>query len=461
MDYQRILDGIPDYKVFLTVDEMDAESLQLAKDYPGICTCTEVGKSRKGHPIYCLKIGDGPKNAFMFGCPHPNEPMGAMMLTYFSKALCQDDKFRKESGYTWYLIKSIDVDGTQLNEKWFKGPFTLTNYARNYFRPTATEQAEWTFPIDYKTYHFHDSMPETKVLMKIIDQTKPTFLYSLHNAGFGGAYWYLTYDMPAIWDKLHAAATSQDMPLNLGEPEAPYIKAFAPAIYKMTGSRDEYDYMVKYGDGSDPAAKMPGGTSSDDYASQYGTCCLVAELPYFYSEKIKSDKLMGYPRGQAAKEGAKIGHDAWKSIESYYQMYKPQVSGDNPFAKMLDMMIGLNDSSYQSMLKYIDGNPEFAKECKESEAFDNIDVRRFYNLLGWGLCVRGAEFEAAKLTGEERTKMDAIATRIDVVMHQEAAKVEDMGYSLVPIKRLVRIQLESGLIVADYLLNKEGVMGGR
>lgn len=132
---QKLIDNIPDYQQFLTVDEMDENSKRLAAEFPGIVEIFEAGKSRKGHPIYCLKIGQGSRNALMFGCPHPNEPMGAMLLEYFSRALAENEDLRKELDYTWYLIKSIDLDGTQLNEGWFKGPITLTNFTRHYFRP--------------------------------------------------------------------------------------------------------------------------------------------------------------------------------------------------------------------------------------------------------------------------------------------------------------------------------------
>lgn len=47
---------------------------------------------------------------------------------------------------------------------------------------------EWTFPVDYKELHFHDPLPETQALMNIIDEIKPEFMYSLHNAGFGGSF---------------------------------------------------------------------------------------------------------------------------------------------------------------------------------------------------------------------------------------------------------------------------------
>ena len=110
-DFTRLIENIPDFKEFLTVDEMDENSKKLAAEYPDKVSVFQAGTSRKGHPIYCLKIGSGSRNAFMFGCPHPNEPMGAMMLEYFSRAIAEDDKLREELDYTWYLIKSIGIVG--------------------------------------------------------------------------------------------------------------------------------------------------------------------------------------------------------------------------------------------------------------------------------------------------------------------------------------------------------------
>lgn len=61
---QKLIDNIPDYQQFLTVDEMDENSKRLAAEFPGIVEIFEAGKSRKGHPIYCLKIGPGKPQRF-------------------------------------------------------------------------------------------------------------------------------------------------------------------------------------------------------------------------------------------------------------------------------------------------------------------------------------------------------------------------------------------------------------
>ena len=459
-DYQNILDNVPDYPCFLTVDEMDESTRRLQEEYPDLVDVSVIGYSRKKHPIYCLKIGSGPLNALMFGCPHPNEPMGAMMLEYFSRALCENDAFRKNCGYTWYLIKSVDPDGTKLNEGWFKGPFNLTNYARNYFRPSAKEQVEWTFPIDYKQLHFHDPLPETQALIDLMEEIKPAFMYSLHNAGFGGAYWYISEEMPELYEKFYHAAQSRNMPLALGEPEAPYITEYAPAIFFNGGIQEDYDFVEKYAEpGADLSDRFECGTGSGDYASKYGTVSLIGELPYFYSPKIESDKEMGFTRKEAAIQGEQMSYDSYEEINEYYQLYKAYVSDDNPFTKMLDMMLKDNKATYEQNIRHIEEDEKFNEPCKESEAFDSMEVRNFYSLLSWGLLLRGVEFECEKHGGDIAQQLKESAKTIEAVMMAKAEAVETIEYSLVPIQTLVRIQLESGLLVSGYIKERKEKKG--
>ena len=228
-----LLKGVPDYTRFYTVNELDRRSEALAAKYPDAVELVDLGASRNGTPIRSLKIGSGEKVALMFGCPHPNEPIGAMMLDYISERLAADADLRRELDYTWYIIKCIDPDGTQLNEGWFAGPFNIETYVRNFYRPPGYQQVEWTFPIQYKTLDFNRPLPETQCLMKIIDNERPLFMYSLHNAGFGGAYWYITGAVPKLHGRFHELAKRHGIPLALGEPEVPYCEKFADAVFGL------------------------------------------------------------------------------------------------------------------------------------------------------------------------------------------------------------------------------------
>ena len=452
-DFTKIVENVPDYTEFLTVDEMDANSQQLAKDHPDVVSVKVAGYSRKGHPILCLKIGSGSKNAFFFGCPHPNEPIGAMTVEYFSKALAEDREFLESTDYTWYMIKSIDPDGTKLNEGWFKGPFSLTNYLTHYFRPASYEQAEWTFPIKYKEYEFTKTIPETKVLMDIIEEVKPDFMYSLHNAGFGGTYWYISKDMPQIWEGFYEATKKRDIPLHLGEPEINFITPFGQAIYPMPNTKEVYDYQEEYSEKS-PAETMESGDSSAGYVETLGlnTVTLVTEMPYFTEPRIQSDKLMDFTRKEAALKALDVSRERALKLKEVYEPVQSLMSDDNPFSKMTDMVLKHNEDSYKTQKKFIESSKDYDELCKESEAFDNLEIPKFYALFYWGNLRRGCDYELEKGVTEGKDLIVKTRDLAQAEFDRCAAIAEaDLDYTVIPIKALVQVQLESGLLVASNL----------
>ena len=79
---------------------------------------------------------------------------------------------------------------------------------------------------------------------------------SLHNAGFGGVYYYLSRDEPALYPTFYDLPRWEDLPLRLGEPEVPYATEYAPAIFGMISTADAYDYMEA--NGADMSQSQPG-----------------------------------------------------------------------------------------------------------------------------------------------------------------------------------------------------------
>lgn len=452
-----VIQRVPDYKEFLTVEEMDNSSKKLAQEFPDVVELFEIGRTRDDHPLYCLKIGNGSNNGLMFGCPHPNEPIGAMMLEYFTRELAENEELREKLDYTWYIIKSWDADGTKLNEDWFKGPYTLYNYSRNFFRPAGHQQVDWTFPIDYKNLHFHDSIPETKAMMNLIDHIKPKFIYSLHNAGFGGVYWYISREVPEIYDDMRNAAKKQNIPLNLGEPEAPYCVEFSPAIYQGLGISQNYDYLEKYGV-ENPEEVLKVGTCSSDYAEEVSNAfTLLTELPYFYDKRINDLSPSDITRKQAVLESLEFGEEADEFIKTTLNKTIKYMEEKNPFKLALEAFAD-NDKGNEATKKMIESNPDFAKIATVAEKFDNLLITKFYKMLSYGLLVRANESELQKMkeNGENNYEKqsalkDAFNTSLNRLKELSEKLEKEIHYEVVPIKKLISIQLECGMLVADYL----------
>jgi hypothetical protein len=444
-----ILDAVPDYQAFLTVDELKANSHRLAARHPETVQVLEVGSSRRGEAIEALKIGDGGKRALLFAMPHPNEPIGSMMLEALSARLAEDSSLRDALGYTWTLIKCIDPDGTRLNEGWFKGPFSVANYARHFYRPPAFEQVEWTFPIDYETLHFSDPLPETQALMRLIEDLKPDFIYSLHNSGFGGAYFYVSEETPALYERFYSVVEGQDLPLHLGEPEMPYATTYAKAVYAFPPIATMYDFLKEQTD-KDPAEILKGGTSSIDYAARFcDPFGLVCEMPYFHNPSIHDTSPSDMVRRDAILQGTAQDWAHLEWLTAQYAAVEGKLTVSSPFRVSIEERLRTWPDHLAAHENWARTDPETERQATVAEKLDNLVIGRFYRLLSLGMFVRLLEAQMAA-TGDSPTLTSALATAKSHFEARSNALEAELDYSVIPIQKLVRVQLGSALVAAEY-----------
>ncbi len=447
--FEKLVEKIPDYKRFFTVDEFDKHTDDLAKRYPGTVEVLVGGHSRKGHPIKVIKIGKGSKTTLLFGCPHPNEPIGAMMLDFLSEELASNEELRNHFDYTWYIVKVIDPDGTKLNEGWFSNPQSIRSYAEHFYRPPGYLQVEWTFPVDYKTLHFHNPLPETRVLMKLIDEQKPSFMYSLHNAGFGGEYYYISDDAPNLYKIFHQIPHRFGVPLALGEPEVPYLKALAQAIYKLSPITEEYDYLEKHSN-VDPATIIRAGASSDEYASRVAnTFSLVCEVPYYYDPRIEDTSLTSMDRKQARLIAWERSKQNLEFVKENFEFCLSKVDvSSSPFYETLKNYIETGPKHLEAEKNWIETDRQLLREATVAEVFDNTCVTVFYHCLTLGM-LRRLYNEALEIKKDEQLMERKCL--IDSTFEEKMKYLnENLNYRAIPIKHLVAIQLLAGLYTADY-----------
>lgn len=453
MDIRKILDNIPEYSGFFTMAEMDESSKRLAREYPDLVKLSLAGRSRKGRPIYCLKIGDGAKNALFFASPHPNEPIGSTMIEFFSRYLCENPELLRELGYTFYFVKSVDPDGTYLNESWFKGPFTVYNYARNFFRPAGHMQTEWTFPIEIDDYKFDKPIPETQVLMKLIEEIKPDFMYSLHNAGFGGVYWYLGKDLPEAYGEFYKLIEDLDLPLNMGEPEIDYAPVYSHAVYGSSTSRQKVDYMAKMGM---PASKsMHGGCDSSEYAARFCDCfTIITEAPYFFDPRVADVGMSDMKREDAALKKMEIQTELGLFIGEQFDKVKSLMSSGNTLAVAVEMYGKVNPERNEARKKMMAASPDYQRKANNAEVFDNLCSSRFYKMLGIGILARACRWELDRETADEegRARLIEVEEAASEMLKKQCDIFEsEVPYSVVPIKKMIAVQLGSGLIVMNRM----------
>lgn len=449
MDLRAIAQDIPDYSAFLTIDELNQSSHQLQAEFPDLVSIRVLGETRQGDPIELITIQGGPLQAFVFGGPHPNEPIGTMTAEYLTRRLCEDSALREELGFTWHFIKSIDSDGMRLNEGWFKGPYTPTNYARHFFRPAPFDQVEWTFPVDYKTLHFDSPLPETKALMAVIDELKPTLIYSLHNAGFGGVYYYATGGSDALFKDFHTIPEWFDLALDLGEPEVSYAETLAPAIYKWLSISKDYDYLAENGV-EDPATIIQAGASSAEYAQKYGSYMLVVELPYYDDPRVNDQSTSEMLRRDAVLKGLDLQEESDTWIQTQMDAVKDKLTLETPISRAVTAFVGMGQAYREAQRTWAQTSEETNRPATQAEVFSNLLGPRFYLLLTLGMFARmlAAEVDAGNTDAAVVQARDAAKAHLE---QQGAALEADLNYRALPIRSLVGVQVCAGLATAAYL----------
>ena len=447
MTIDERLARVPDFKEFYGVDELYGHALRVAEQNPRLCRLSYVGSSKSGERIPMVSVGDGPESILLFASPHPNEPIGAMMAYFLLDEVISDASMR--AGRTWHFIPCIDPDGTRLNEGWFKGPYTIKNYAKHFYRPKGDDQAEWTFPIEYKTFKFDRPIPETKALMNAIEATRPSVMYSLHNAGFGGAYYYISYPLEGAYPTFHRLPQERGLPLSLGEPEVPYCQQYAPAIYRTNLVTDAYDYYEKFGKG-DPAQYMFGGASSRDFADTVSKpFTIITEVPYFKSPKIGDLSKCGRTRKEIILAGVERSRQMLSFVQAVIDETLEEVKEGAILRDAAAKFAITLAKHLEGETKWANEEPGMDEEATVAQEADALYVGVFYKMLIVSMYRRALGMQIAKGASD---KLVQAYKKLDQAIDGWAEEIErELKYEVVGIRDLVQIQYGALLAVLEAL----------
>lgn len=433
-----LLERVENFKEFLTVKELDSRLRKIA----GRKNVLEIGKSAAGRQILCAKIGKGKKNALVFGFPHPNEPIGSLTCLSLAKIVLENSWLQKK--FTWHIVPCADPDGAELNKGWFKGNFSIKKYAYNYYRSRTRLQTEWSFPAKYKDYKFNKPPQNVKALKKLIEKTKPSLVYPVHNAGFSGAYFFITKNMPKkYYREVIKLCNSLKIPLDLGEPEAQFIKELKKPFYRDFGLEDYYEHYKKRGKNFKDV--WSGGTSSISFSKKINKKLfgLIGEIPYIYDPKVSSTAKTMKARKENLSKALELETEVVGFMEKAIAC--KSVNKKSIFYDLLKYTAKGKRKRIEAEKANLE-KKEFKRKATKAEEFTALIVGRFVAALNLGevrrlLLESRKSRETKKLIKEVENKISEFISYID----------KNSKYSVLPIKRLVQLQLGFLLISLDYL----------
>ena len=331
-DFTRILENVPEFKRYMTVDELHQRSAELVNEHPDEVELIDLGESAKGETIECLKIGVGRHSALIHGFPNCEEPFGGNLLDYMSWALAEDDQLRGEMDYTWYLVKCSDPDGARLNEGFHLGPHTPMNFTLNYYRTPNALTPESCFPFRFGPLDLDSPVPETRALMRIMDRVPLQFVSSLHMMKWGG----VTYEVPHSCPELYAPLWETAKTFNVFPRKRPGT-TIAPGVMKADYLTPARGYVRHWAAGDANIEPIRGC-----YIYEYGQMMnpdmfmMIPECCIWFDPGMWDDSPSDVTVGECLAYARERSDEADRYLLDAWSRAQPDLKASTPFKVMME-----------------------------------------------------------------------------------------------------------------------------
>jgi hypothetical protein len=139
-------------------------------------------------------------------------------------------------------------------------------------------------------------------------------------------------------------------------------------------------------------------------------------------------------------------------LRAHFDAVAKDLKGNSPFQRSVDWWAGLGKSR-EAERNWAKESPETERPATVAELFSSIEQTQFYRLLGLGMLLRMLEGEIAIGNGTPAIRKQLVeSTR---VFEEWADRLENsLEMRVVPIRKLVSVQLGAVLAAADYLVGQ-------
>ena len=147
-------------------------------------------------------------------------------------------------------------------------------------------------------------------------------------------------------------------------------------------------------------------------------------------------------------------------MKGLYDAVRSELTVPSPFRDAIEEILRTSLAELAAEENWARTNPKTAEMATVAEKFDSLVIRRFNQLPSLGMFVRLLDVQIA-VTGES----PSLGCRLSASSAREAAKATfearsadleaELDYTVVPIQKLVRVQLGSALLAADYAAGRQ------
>lgn len=409
-------------------------------------------------------------DVLLVGNVHPNELVWTLTFRFFSRLLCENPDLMHRFGIRHITFLDANPDLTRLSgeEMYKKGPLTILEYISALYR--GLDHPEWDLGFKFRRYLYRSRRLGTLVLERLLKEERPDVIQTMHNASFGGMFFYV-WPESRVNKKFRQAMTllreSVDPPLpiryadrsskEVGKGTGIYEWPTATDFYKGKGEK-VLKAIVE--DGKHPSIY---GLSTGDNVAGYiknnipglRSLVLTSEVPYYVCRGLYDNTPLEGQTLADIKQGflpfVKRMKSQTEAILSALQFRrdKGQLSHDEEV--LFDSTAYLN-----KMWAEINVGETYTAELLEKDRGVAATVanraRVFNEVILYGSMVIGQAARLAKWAG-----LKSSAAEARQILHEIAESAEEyLRPEFVP--RRTQVIMQAGVLLLGLLARKERIM---
>jgi hypothetical protein len=332
---------------------------------------------------------------------------------------------------------------------------------RNYYEQPYRYQVDTSFPIRHKNLVWDEPSQEAAVLGAVIDEVRPDFFYSLHNAWTGGVAYYLSRDIGTRYhEALYAFLREETFPVQKRPIWRELLARFDDGIVETWSVKKQYDYLERTTASPEALLRFGGGSWDHLEAIRPSALTLVAESGYLRHPADESERPIG---GNLRQFKLRVDADS-KFLASVlletWDRLKDQLDSRHPLYRVVEggwamparerLVEGGRPLALQPTRSTL-VNVDFDREMTESDQFQAcfVDGGFFYLPRAYQL-VR--LLKASPASEAVRTAISRLDTMFDQALAELARYVDPRQFEVIDHDTLARVQLGSGLTVLNSVL---------
>ncbi len=461
IDVQQVISDVPHFDSFCSVAELNGLVERVRADER--FDIRIAGHSASNVPIHHVRFGEGSTKALFVAFPHCKDPICGMTVFSLMTLLHERSPELLRADVEWHIVPCIDPDGALLNEGWTQQPLSMENYMRNFYVQSLDNQVDTTVPIRHKDLVWTRPSTEARILMDLLDQVRPDFFYSLHNAWTGGAQYYLSRDIDhGFHSEIHKLLKDESMPIQQRPIWQDVCASYGEGIHETWSAHKFYDYLER--STSSPEQFIPYGAASWDYLERIkpDALTLLMETGYVRHPSDESEKDIG---GNLRQFKLRIDSDSkflasillqeWEKVadevDTSSPLYRSTIGGGVlPDAeKLCDGGRPLSLHPTRDILN----NPKYDREMKEGDVFQACMVDGGFFFLCQSYQIVRLLKDSPQTPAIQRA-IKRLDQAFDEALDTIKSHVDFDDFEIIDLDTLTRVQLGSGLVVLNSLLEK-------